>query len=89
MTRLASIFSHLKCLCFENGDCFRDAPEWLIVAAFSHLSEWNSLISLSALGIYLTETTCARGIHQWVLEHLSTYGCNSFLTDYTDYNFRL
>jgi hypothetical protein len=27
MTRLASIFSHLKCLCFENGDCFRDAPE--------------------------------------------------------------
>jgi len=89
MARLALIFPQLKYLCFENQYFSFETFEPLILAAFNHLSEWTSLISLTVLDMHLMEETCAKGIHQWTLEHISTYDRNSFLTDYTDYSFRL
>jgi hypothetical protein len=88
MARLASIFPRLKCLCFEM-EVFNTTSELFILAAFNHFSEWKSLISFSVLGMVMIDETIAKDIHQWVLENISESYHNSFLTNYTDYEFRL
>ncbi len=90
MARLASVFPYLKYLCLLDEYIILENAEPLILAVINHLSEWNSLVSLSILNTNLMEETCAQGIQHWISEHMSANSNNrSFLVDYTDRKFRL
>jgi hypothetical protein len=89
LSRLASIFSHLRHLCFDGDDDIIETAEPLIIAALNHLSNWNSLVSLSILHMPIMKETCDKNIHQWVSEHIPVQDHSPFLSDCTSNSFQL